>query len=177
MRRVVMMILLHAIGLAVLAAAALFVLYGRENTWALLFGKPDLGRVEFETLTRSPWPNDALVCPATLCRARIDREPPVYAVEPTVLRERLRAVLAGLPLVTRVADYPEALEERYVAYTPLMRFPDTIRVRYLPAGPGRSTLALHSQSQLGRADWGTNGRRLDDWLARLAAVEPPVAQP
>jgi uncharacterized protein (DUF1499 family) len=177
MRRIVIMLFVHALGLVLLAAAALVVFYGRENTWALLFGKPDLGRVEFDSLVRSPWPNDALVCPQGLCRATADRVSPVYPVDAPALRQHLRAALAGDPLIVRTADYAEALEERYVARTPLMRFPDTVRVRYIAVGPGRSTLALYSQSQIGRADWGTNLKRLDDWLARLGAAVPPAAQP
>lgn len=172
MRRIIGMIVLHVVGFTLLAALGLFVLYGRENSWALFFGRADLGRVDFATLARSPSPNDALACPPGHCRAPADIVPPVFAVPAEDLRRALRAIVAAEPRVERVADYPEALEERYVARSAAMRFPDTIRVVYLPRGPAASTLALYSSSQLGRSDFGVNRARLEHWLARLAATTP-----
>src|SRR4028118_988701 len=50
-----------------------------EGGWALVFGPPDLGPVDFATLTRRRTPNDALVAPEGLCRhAEADRIPPAF---------------------------------------------------------------------------------------------------
>lgn len=176
MRRILGMFVLHVLAALLLAAVALFGFYGRENGWALFFGKADLGRVDFATFARSRWPNDALVCPPGFCRAEADLNAPVFAVPADALKSRLRAVLAADPLVQRVADYPEAWEERYVARTALMRFPDTVRVVYLPLGRDQSTLALYSSSQIGSADLGANLKRLRGWLDRLRQ-DLPAAPP
>jgi uncharacterized protein (DUF1499 family) len=55
---------------------------------------------------------------------------------------------------------------RFVQYTRLMRYPDTIDVEILPA-EGRSTLAVYSRSLVGRKDFGVNHARLRRWLAAL----------
>ena len=56
---------------------------------------------------------------------------------------------------------------RFVQYTRLMRYPDTIDVEVMPAGDGQSTLALYSRSLVGRKDFGVNRARLRRWLAAL----------
>lgn len=169
------MTILHVLLIAVLAIAGLFVFYGREKTWSLVAGPADLGRVEFETLERLKTPNDALVAPRALVRAPVDAEPPVFAVSRDVLRDKVLAILAEEPLAVKVADHAEAFEARWVVRTPLMRYPDTVSVRFLDAGSGRSTLALYSRSQIGRSDFGANRARIDRWLARLSA-DLPTAQ-
>ena len=55
---------------------------------------------------------------------------------------------------------------RFVQYTRLMRYPDTIDVEVIPAGEN-STLALYSRSLVGRKDFGVNRARLKRWLAAL----------
>ena len=46
------------------------------------------------------------------------------------------------------------LTDRYVQRSRLMRFPDTIVVRFFDRPGGRSTIALYSRSQLGEGDMG-----------------------
>lgn len=168
MRRLVLMTLFHVAAALLLGLAALFVFYGRENVWALAFGKADLGRAGFETLVRRTAPNDALVCPPGFCpNAVADAAPPVFDLPVAELRRRLRERLASEPLLVRSADYPDAFEERYVARTRILRFPDTVDVRYIELTRTQSTLALYSRSQIGRYDWGVNRARLDRWIALL----------
>ena len=58
------------------------------------FGSPDLGPVDFATLERRTTPNDALVCPQGVCRAKIDHEPPVFGADVAGLRAAMAKVVA-----------------------------------------------------------------------------------
>jgi uncharacterized protein (DUF1499 family) len=158
---------------AILAAllAAVF-LGGLERVWTLV-GPADLGPVDFETLQRRAAPNDALACPADLCRANSDLTPPVYAVASDALKAAMARVIASEPDVTSVESTP--LGDRYIQRTRWMRFPDTIVVRYIPRDEDRSTLALYSRSQLGKGDLGVNKARIARWLKKLA-LEAPVSR-
>ena len=124
--------------------------------------------VDWATLTRSPTPNDALICPAGHCpRARVDREPPTYALEPSALLARLKETVRA---EAHTVELPVGGDRaaRFIQYTPLMRYPDTIDVAVLPVAGG-STLALYSRSLIGRGDFGVNRARLERWLAALDA--------
>lgn len=142
---------------------------GIDDLWHAVFGAPDLGPVSFETLTRRSRPNDALACPPDLCRnARPDVVTPVY----TVPAERLRAIVADVAhadadtQIVFSAQWEE--QDRYVARSRVMRFPDTINVRVIPISSDASTLALYSRSQIGYSDMGVNRGRLERWLERIA---------
>ncbi len=141
-----------------------------DDAYALVFGTPDLGPVEFASLTRRSSPNDALACPADLCpKAKADLAPPTFDVP----AERLRAIVAEValaePNTALVSTEDGGEQDRYVARTRLMRFPDTVDVRVIPQGEGRSTLALYSRSQIGYSDLGANRERIERWLAAIAA--------
>ena len=56
---------------------------------------------------------------------------------------------------------------RFIQYTRLMRYPDTIDVQVLPAGDNQSTLAIYSRSLVGQKDFGVNRARVERWLASL----------
>lgn len=77
--------------------------------------------------------------------------------------------MAAEPRVERLAVDEETLTERWVQRSRVMRFPDTVNVRFVDLGEGRSTLALYSRSQLGSDDMGVNRARIERWLDRLAA--------
>ncbi len=141
---------------------------GIDDVYTALAGPADLGPVEFETLARRASPNDALACPETYCAAPVDFATPTYAVPGARLREIVAEVAAEDPLTELVysARYEEA--DRYLVRTALMRFPDTVSVRVLGAGPGRSQLALYSRSQLGHSDMGANRARIERWLEEIA---------
>src|SRR5262249_10225453 len=144
-------------------------------TIALFFGQPDLGPVTFETLTRQPSRNDALACPPGLCTAQADIVPPVFNVSARDLRLAFGRMLQNEPLV-QLADADDLVpSERYVQRTPLLRFPDTIDVRFIDLPEGRSTIALYSRSQVGSADMGVNRARIERWLAALSRAVPPIA--
>lgn len=163
----------------VLAAAAVvaivvlsaFFIAGPERVWSL-FGPADLGPMNFETLKRRTSPNDALACPSGMCSARSDVTPPVFAVSGPELQRAFAKAIASEPRVELVASDDGGLTQRYVQRTRIMRFPDTIVVKFIDLGDGRSTLALYSRSQLGESDFGVNRARIERWIERLAKEAP-----
>jgi Protein of unknown function (DUF1499) len=161
------------LAILVIATAGTFLVLGPERLWRIV-GPPDLGDVVFETLERRGTPNDALACPTGLCRARPDIVSPVFGVGAVELRAAFVRVLGTDTRIEKLAADETRLQERYLQRTPLLGFPDTIVVRFMSAGEGRSTVALYSRSQVGRRDFGANRARLERWLARLA-TEVPVA--
>jgi hypothetical protein len=150
-----------------------------EALWTALFGEADLGPVDFNRLKRRSTPNDALICPADLCPATADGQPPVYLVS----EERLRAALAafalaepGVSLVYRLDGPGRAFQDRYIARSRLLRFPDTVSVLFIPLSETSSTLAIYSRSQIGRGDMGVNLARVRRWTDP-ANLGLPAAQP
>jgi uncharacterized protein (DUF1499 family) len=161
--------------LAVAAAAAIgilaaFFIAGPERIWAL-FGPADLGPVNFETLKRRTSPNDSLACPQNICIAKSDLASPVFAVSAPELQKAFAKVIASEPSVEQVASDDSGFTRRYVQRTKIMRFPDTIIVRFIDLGDGRSTIALYSRSQLGKSDSGVN---IERWLSKLSKEAPAV---
>ncbi len=149
------------------AAAGAFFLLGPERLWRV-FGPPDLGPVNFETLERRPTPTDALSCPTGLCPSDSDILAPVYPVEVPMLRKALAKALMTESRLTLVDIDDATPADRYVQRSERMRFPDTIIVRYISLPEGRSTVAIYSRSQLGRSDLGVNQARIERWLAKLS---------
>jgi uncharacterized protein (DUF1499 family) len=146
--------------------AAAFFLVGPERVWSL-FGAADLGPVEFETLVRRTTPNDALACPRDVCKAASDVTPPVFAVSAADLRAAFAKVISSEPRITAVASDDAEMTDRYIQRSALMRYPDTIVVRFFDLPEGRSTIALYSRSQLGHGDMGVNRARIERWLAKI----------
>jgi uncharacterized protein (DUF1499 family) len=170
----VSILVLSAVGLGLIA----FLVWrgpepgGIDDLYTRLFGPADLGPVEFETLARRAAPNDSLACPPGVCpKAVADLVPPVFGVNGPTLRRALREIAAadGAELV-----YAETsgLTDRFVARTPLMRFPDTVDAMIVDRGPDAATLALYSRSQIGHSDLGANRARLARWLEALGARFP-----
>ena len=144
--------------------------YGVYYNLARLTGsRLDIGAVDWATLTRHPTPNDALICPAGRCpNAKADEGPKVYPLAPGELLARVKQIALAEPDTKELPCEPRCdCTARFVQYTRLMRFPDTIDVETLPAGEGRSTLAVYSRSLVGRKDFGVNRARLSRWLTAL----------
>ena len=165
-----------ALTLALLGALGLGLLVWRgeepggiDEAMMAVFGKPDLGPVDFARLRRRLVPNDALACPADVCPAKADLVTPEFPVS----ADRLRAIVAEVALAEPRTElvYSARWEEqdRYVARSRVLRFPDTIDAMVVGRGEGRSTVALYSRAQLGLYDFGVNRRRLARWLDGIAA--------
>ncbi len=168
---------LIAIVVIALACVAGFFAFGRERTWQVLYGPADLGPVpDFADLKRPGTPNSFLVClPESCLREEPDLVSPVFAAEPHALRAALDAIVMGSGRVERVARAEDGLGDRYIERTPIMRFPDTIIIRYVPVDVGRTALIIYSRSQVGSSDFGANGKRVRNWLRLLEQVVSPVA--
>ena len=119
------------------------------------------------TVARTGRPNDWLICPPGACAASADAAPPVYAVSQQRLFAAWREVVAAQPRATLIGtdDSRELLlaQDR----TPLLRFVDDVSIRVLAAPDGGATFAAYSHSNIGHGDFGTNRKRLEDWVAAL----------
>jgi hypothetical protein len=138
-------------------AVSVILMVGPEWVWSF-FGPPDLGPVAFETLERRTTPNDALVCPPHLCKARSDLVPPLFAVNANGLRAAMTKVIASEPRIALVHTNDTALTERYVQRSALLGFPDTVVVRYIRAARRSQhigdVLAVPARAQ---RPWGQQG--------------------
>jgi hypothetical protein len=153
------------VALLALAGAA-FLAIGRERTWALLAGSPDLGRYEFSTLKRRKTPNDALMCSPGLCKGASDGPLPVFDEPPEEVMKKInRKIAASGKLVRRVDDGSDPSYARYVTFTPWMRFPDTTDIQAIRMADGHTGLRAYARAQLGSSDGGVNEARLKRWLA------------
>lgn len=126
----------------------------------------------FSSLQRPDSPNHWLVAPAEFS-GHPDATAPVHAVPVAVLRGAFKKVIAQSPGAAVVAESADGLQ--VVVTTRVFRFRDDVHVQFIALGPQQSTLALYSASRTGYWDFGTNRRRLEDWLARLAAALQPPA--
>lgn len=161
--------------LALLAGGVAFLLWrgeepgGIDDAYALIFGPPDLGSVDFENLTRRSSPNDALACHPDICGdSQVDFATPVYPIPGARLREIVREVALAQPRTLLVYSARWEEEERFVVRSPLMRYPDTVVARVYGAGPGQAMLGLYSRSQIGHSDLGANRARLERWLDAIS---------
>ncbi len=110
--------------------------FGVARVWERVAGPPDLGAVDFSRIARSPSGNDALFCPPELCGgARVDGVAPVFAVPVSRLRDAVRVIEVNDPDIFALARDDQRVQDRYLARTRLMRFPDTINVRFIRLGP------------------------------------------
>lgn len=145
--------------------------------YEVVFGSPDLGPVDFETLVRGPKPNTALACPTDLCRkATADFEPAIYAVSDEELRQRLTAFVLKQPGVIPVYRHAQPglpTQDRYVQRSALMQYPDTIDVRFIALSQTTSTLAIYSRSQIGYSDLGVNLARIRLWTGNAMMKDAP----
>lgn len=124
-------------------------------------------------LTRTGTPNDWLICPTGACTAAASATAPIYPVPPAALLVAWRAVVTAQPRVTVIAEDAQRLLLMVQDRTPILRFVDTITIRVLPAADGGSTFAAYSRSNVGVGDFGTNRRRLEQWLEALAQEVAP----
>ena len=146
--------------------------YGWENVWTRLAGPADLGQVVFEDLAKGPKPNQALICPDGICRdSDRDATSPVYKLNVEALQTAFLESLEPEKGLARVDGDSEQNKLRFVQRSRLLRYPDTINVRFFALGDKQSTLAIYSRSQIGTSDLGVNLARLNRWLARLSEFE------
>ncbi|NQW00677.1 MAG: DUF1499 domain-containing protein [Rhodospirillales bacterium] len=155
--------------LLVVALLVLVAFVGRDRVLASLFGPLDLRPVDFSSLVLGPNPNQFLVCPPDFCAATPHMASPLFAVPVAELRQRWMDLLKTRPNMETVTADDQALQYDYIQRSKIMRFPDSITLRFLQAPAGGSTLAIYSRSHYGKSDFGVNEARVRSWLAQLAA--------
>lgn len=138
--------------------------YSPGAFWERLAGPPDMGAVNFARLTKSPKPNQHLICPPSVCTLESsDQKAKNYPVDAVTLKQRFIATI-GTENIEIVENSDNVL--RFIVRTPFFEFPDTVSVAFFPTDNG-STFALYSRSQLGYFDLDTNRLRAQKWLAEL----------
>lgn len=141
---------------------------GIEDAYLAVFGKADLGPVDFATLRRRRMPNDALACRPDVCPdAAPDIVPPIFPVAGDRLRAIVAAVATADPRTELIFSARWDAQDRFLARSRIMGFPDTIDALVVGQGEDRSTIALYSRSQIGLSDFGVNRARISRWLERI----------
>jgi uncharacterized protein (DUF1499 family) len=146
----------------------LAMIYGRVGLLERVFGPIRREQVDFATLELKPSPNQYLVCPPELCRAKPHAESPVFDLTLEELRAAWFRMIERQPRVRLLSSDPGKEQYEYQALTPVIHFPDAVTVRLLEAGEGRSTLAVYSRSHYGYGDLGENRRRVQGWIEQLS---------
>ncbi len=163
-------------GIVIATAVVAFVLGAAllvwpNQVWTMLAGPADLGQIDFATMEKSTRPNAFLVCPATVCTSSSsDMEPPEFELAASALMARAKETWAREPRLQLVDESNTDLTIRYVQRSPLLKFPDTISVKFLALSGQRSTLAIYSRSQIGYSDLGVNEARIQRWLELLKQI-------
>lgn len=155
----------HIFASAVVIVAAILLADGRTMSTLLPVG--DIPDLDFATLQKSDKPNQYLLCPQDYCLAATDGESPQFEVPVQDLRSAWEGMIAEQPRLLMLRENNAAQQIDYVQRSLLLRFPDLITVRFLPAGESQSTLAIYSRSIYGRSDLGVNQRRVTTWIEQL----------
>jgi len=126
--------------------------------------------IDFKTLRLTRKPNQYLVAPPDFTPAPAHRQSPVFPWPAAELARRFRAIALAAPRVTPLAEADGGRRFEVVQRSALLRFPDTVSVEAVPLGDRKAALAIYSRSRYGRSDFGANRKRIDAWLAALAAT-------
>ncbi len=156
---------LFALIAAAVVYGALVAAKGRRDALALVFGPVKREAIGFEQLKLKPTPNQYLVCPQGLCIAKPHAEAPTFDVSVGELQEVWLELVNESDSTTLLSRDDTIRQFDFETLTPLVGFPDTATVRFLPVPGGGSTLAIYSRSHYGRSDLGANKKRVDRWLA------------
>lgn len=92
-------------------------------------------------------------------------------VSPDTAWRMARAAAEAMPRWRILDEDPDARAIRAEATTPVLRFTDDVWIRIEPVHEG-SRVRMRSASRIGVTDFGTNARRIRDYLARLARTDP-----
>ena len=160
-------VLIYVFAAALLALTFVSLIAGRERSLTFLFGPIEKKAIEFSTLDINPKPNQFLVCPSGYCIAKPHLISPVFEMDVEALRQRWMVMVAALPRIKADLSDDQLMQYEYIQRTALLRFPDSITVRFISLGKNRSTLAVYSRSHYGHSDFGTNEARVRLWLSLM----------
>lgn len=123
---------------------------------------------DFATLRLTATPNQYLILPPSFqAEATPQAESPVFDVRVDRLEQIALEVIRTRPRTIQVASDPERRSYAFVQRTPLLRFPDTVTVRFVDEGRGGSSIAIYSRSKIGHSDLGANRKRVERWLEAI----------
>ena len=128
-------------------------------------------------IDRPQSPTYFLVCPPDACPSTDRNVPsPVFDASPDTVATALQAT-AGAQGMKLVEGNGLALELRFLARTPVFRFPDWVDVKVIPGENGGSRVFAYSRSVYGSDDFGQNEKRLKSWMAATVALIGRQAAP
>lgn len=132
-------------------------------------GDPDLGYIDFPSVTKTRRPNQFLLCPKDICKNETpDAEPPVFKMTKERLKTNFITAL-GTEGRSTVDDAGDSL--RFIMRSPILRFPDTINVEFFDVQDG-ATLAVYARAQIGYRDFRVNEKRVRRWISTLETNHP-----
>lgn len=124
--------------------------------------------IDFAQFKLNRKPNQFLMAPDGVCQnAQPHIASPVFDESPESLLQRVRGVALAGARTTESAEHATSVQTVFVAKSKIFRFPDVIDVMAVPAGEGKSALAVYSRAQIGYRDFGVNKARIEGWLAAL----------
>ena len=114
-------------------------------------------------------PNTALYAPAGLSlENETDGTVPTYPKSVADLSKVACKVWGNLKNVKLTEMVEDGFRlSRFVATTPVLRFKDDITVQFVSMENDHSSFIIYSASRIGYSDFGTNKKRVEDWLYRL----------
>lgn len=155
----------------VIASIAIAIIaIGREKFWARIGGE-DLGPFDFQNLTRSPRPNDALLATKDTLPddVTINLALPSFEKTPEDLMMALDVAMATSGIRhKRVDDGTDATQRRYITWTDKARFPDTNQFQASTIKNGATVLIAYARAHVGYSDAGNNLKRLTMLTKKLA---------
>lgn len=141
---------------------------------AIMAMPQDSGTLDVPSIVYRATPNEALSCPEAKCfKAKPAIAAPIFPIPAAELRKLLDIVVEAEPRSARLDCTSDCdRHARYVQYSALFGFPDTIDVEVIEAGANASTLAIYSRSVFGYWDFGVNRERIERWLHTLEQIVP-----
>lgn len=91
-----------------------------------------------------------------------------FAAAPDEVLAKFDAIALASPRVTRLAGSVAAHHITYIARSQVIGFPDYISVAADPEAGG-TALSVFSRLRFGSSDFGVNRKRIETWLAEMAA--------
>ncbi len=123
--------------------------------------------LDLRSFERPTSPNSYLVCPAGQCAAKADEDGPVVDLPAEkVLVAALKVASLERNVTPQEAD--AALGQLvFIQRTPVLQFPDVVRIQAIAMPGGKTGVALYSHSVFGKYDFGANKARVERWMAGI----------
>ncbi len=121
--------------------------------------------IDFQDFELPTSPNSYYVAPAKFSQAKPDSISPVYDINIDALHKFWGMMIAEQARVKLVAK--SQYQFSYVQRTKWLRFPDYVEVKLISVSTQQSTIAIFSRSKYGYSDFGTNKKRVNQWLGLL----------